>query len=246
MGFPTPPLQTIVVTLDHGINDVKADSPSVLLRSLGHHVLVVGYDFAEIYGRRVTADLVIVEAGSHLEIGKDAIRRLRDREDLAGAGVIICVDVVRVAGLDVQMGADDFILMPLAADELAARLRQLKWRGSAQDPVGRTRYGNIVLDSTSLQAFASGQSLKLTPYEFQLLKFLVERAGRVFTREELLSRVWGYRHVGRVRTVDTHILNLRGKLGSAGELLEAVRGMGYKLRKIESGAAEGARAQSMA
>jgi DNA-binding response OmpR family regulator len=227
-------LQTIVITLDHGNNDVRPDSPAVLLRSLGHQVLVVGYDFAELYGRRTAADLVIVEAGSHLEIGKDAIKRLRDREELAGAGILICVDVTRVAGLDVQMGADDFILMPLSADELSARLRQLKWRGSSKNPVGRTRYGDIVLDATSLQAFAAGESLKLTPYEFQLLKFLVERAGRVFTREELLSRVWGYRHVGRVRTVDTHILNLRGKLGPLGELLEAVRGMGYKLRKLDT------------
>ena len=185
---------------------------------------------------------MVVEAGSHLEIGKDAIKRLRDREELAGTGILICVDVTRVAGLDVQMGADDFILMPLAVDELAARLRQLKWRGTAQNPAGRSRYGEIILDTTSLQAFSAGQSLKLTPYEFQLLKFLVERAGRVFTREELLSRVWGYRHVGRVRTVDTHILNLRGKLGAAGELLEAVRGMGYKLRKLENQQAKAPRA----
>jgi DNA-binding response OmpR family regulator len=70
--------------------------------------------------------------------------------------------------------------------------------------------------------------------EFQLLRFLAERAGVVFSREELLTRVWGYRHVGRGRTVDTHILNLRGKLGRAGDLLEAVRGMGYKLRRTES------------
>ena len=71
-------------------------------------------------------------------------------------------------------------------------------------------------------------------YYEKLLKFMTERAGVVFSREELLTRVWGYRHVGRVRTVDTHILNLRGKLGAAGDLLEAVRGMGYKLRKLES------------
>jgi two-component system phosphate regulon response regulator PhoB len=243
MGASSTVLQTIVVTLDHALNDVRPDAPAVLLRSLGHQVTVVGYDFAELAGRRVSADLVVVEAGSHLEIGKDAIKRLRDREELAGTGILICVDVTRVAGLDVQMGADDFILMPLAGDELAARLRQLKWRGTAQNPAGRSRYGGIILDTTSLQAFSAGQSLKLTPYEFQLLKFLVERAGRVFTREELLSRVWGYRHVGRVRTVDTHILNLRGKLGAAGELLEAVRGMGYKLKKLENQQSEGPRAQ---
>jgi DNA-binding response OmpR family regulator len=244
MGHASPPLQAIVITLDQGINDVKADAPAALLRGLGHQVLVMGYDFAEIHGRRITADVAIIEAGSHLEIGKDAIKRLRDREDLAGVGILICVEMIRVAGLDMEMGADDFILMPLTADELSARVRQLRWRGSAQTTAGRSRYGEIVLDSTLLQGFVAGRSLKLTPYEFQLLKFLVERAGRVFTREELLSRVWGYRHVGRVRTVDTHILNLRGKLGATGGLLEAVRGMGYKLRKIDGPASENLRAQS--
>ena len=119
----------------------------------------------------------------------------------------------------------------------------MRWRDQTTATTPRIRYGELTLDCTSLQAFVGDRSLKLTPYEFQLLKFLVERAGRVFTREELLSRVWGYRHVGRVRTVDTHILNLRGKLGSAGELLEAVRGMGYKLKKLDNQQNEGPRAQ---
>lgn len=211
--------------------DPRRGLPAALLRSLGHQVMVVGYDLAEIAGQRSNADVVVVEAGPHLEIGKDAVRRLRDRSDLAGAGILICVEVTRVGALDVQMGADDFILMPLAIAELSARVRQLNWRSEAQGPAGGTRYGDIVLDSSSLQAFAAGQALNLTPYEFQLLKFFVEHAGRVYSREELLSRIWGYRYVGRVRTVDTHILNLRAKMAAAGELLESVRGMGYKLRK---------------
>ena len=72
------------------------------------------------------------------------------------------------------------------------------------------------------------------PYEFQLLRFLADRVGRVFTRQELLSRVWGYRHVGRVRTVDTHVLNLRAKLGELGDRLQSVRGMGYKLQRADA------------
>jgi DNA-binding response OmpR family regulator len=84
------------------------------------------------------------------------------------------------------------------------------------------------------QAYEGGKSLGLTPYEFQLLRFLADRVGRVFTRQELLSRVWGYRHVGRVRTVDTHVLNLRSKLGELGERLQSVRGMGYKLQRPDA------------
>jgi two-component system alkaline phosphatase synthesis response regulator PhoP len=123
--------------------------------------------------------------------------------------------------------------MPIVPRELSARLRQLGWRDSVGQGGRIVRHAGFVLDCVSLQASYRDRPLMLTPYEFQLLKFLAERAGVVFSREELLTRVWGYRHVGRVRTVDTHILNLRGKLGTAGDLLESVRGMGYKLRKVE-------------
>ena len=98
----------------------------------------------------------------------------------------------------------------------------------------QVRYGEIVLDCEMRQAYLGGQTLGLTPYEFQLLRFLADRVGRVFTRQELLSRVWGYRHVGRVRTVDTHVLNLRAKLGSLGDRLQSVRGMGYKLQRADA------------
>jgi DNA-binding response OmpR family regulator len=107
----------------------------------------------------------------------------------------------------------------------------------------QVRYGDVMLDCEMRQAYEGGRSLGLTPYEFQLLRFLADRVGRVFTRQELLSRVWGYRHVGRVRTVDTHVLNLRAKLGDLGERLQSVRGMGYKLQRADasmSGAAASA------
>jgi DNA-binding response OmpR family regulator len=226
-------LSAIVVTLEPGLSSVRVDSPAAVIRGLGHTVTVVGYDLTEIATRALRADVLVVEAGAHLEIGRDAIKRLRAMETLANARVLLCVDVTRVAGLDPEVGADDFLLMPIIPRELSARLRQLGWRESVSS--GRViKHGGFVLDCVSLVASYRGAPLKLTPYEFQLLKFLAERAGVVFSREELLTRVWGYRHVGRVRTVDTHILNLRGKLGAAGDLLEAVRGMGYKLRKVQS------------
>jgi two-component system OmpR family response regulator/two-component system alkaline phosphatase synthesis response regulator PhoP len=134
------------------------------------------------------------------------------------------------------MGADDFILMPVSPDELAARLRQLHARDKRPGSPLQVRYGEIVLDCEMRQAYLRGETLGLTPYEFQLLRFLADRVGRVFTRQELLSRVWGYRHVGRVRTVDTHVLNLRAKLGSLGDRLQSVRGMGYKLQRADAAA----------
>ncbi len=227
-------LSVILVTLDPGLSAARVDSPAAIVRGMGHHVTVVGYDLNEILERGMAADVLVIEAGPHLEIGRDAIKRLRAVEALASARVLLCVDVTRVAGLDPEMGADDFVLMPIVPRELSARLRQLGWREIMGQGGRVVRHGGFVLDCVALQASYRGQPLKLTPYEFQLLKFMTERAGVVFSREELLTRVWGYRHVGRVRTVDTHILNLRGKLGPAGDLLEAVRGMGYKLRKLDS------------
>ena len=229
----TESLRAIVVTLDPSAAAGRVDSPAAVIRSLGHDVQVVGYDLVEIGERPRRVDMLVIEAGPHLEIARDAIRRLRDIDALAGARILLCVDVTRVAGLDPEIGADDFVLMPIVPRELSARLRQLRWREMVGQGGRVIRHGGFLLDCVSLEASYQGRALKLTPYEFQLLKFLTERAGVVFSREELLTRVWGYRHVGRVRTVDTHILNLRGKLGPAAEMLEAVRGMGYKLRKIE-------------
>jgi DNA-binding response OmpR family regulator len=228
-----PSLRTIVVTLDRGRNDVRSDAPASLLRTLGHEVLVVGYDFAELSRRTSPIDIAIIEAGPHIEIGRDAIKRLRERPELVAARFLLCVEVGRVSGLDPETGADDFILSPVSGEELAARLRQLQARDKRPGAPLQLRYGDVVLDCEVRQAYLAGRSLGLTPYEFQLLRFLVDRLGRVFTRQELLSRVWGYRHVGRVRTVDTHVLNLRTKLGTLGDRLQSVRGLGYKLVRAD-------------
>jgi two-component system, OmpR family, alkaline phosphatase synthesis response regulator PhoP len=227
------PLRIVVVTLNRGQNDVRPDAPAEVLRNLGHHVLVMGYDFAELDRKTAAIDIAVVEAGSHLEIGRDAIKRLRARPELLATRVLVCVEVSRVSGLDPETGADDFILMPIGAEELTARLYQLQARDRRPGSPLQIRYGELTLDCEVRQASVGGQSLGLTPYEFQLLRFLVDRVGRVFTRQELLSRVWGYRHVGRVRTVDTHVLNLRTKMGHLGDRLQSVRGLGYKLLRAD-------------
>jgi DNA-binding response OmpR family regulator len=233
MQFPGPRLRVIVVTLDRGSNDVRPDAPAALLRALGHDVTIVGYDFAELDRKELRVDVALIEAGAHLEIGRDAIKRLRARPELAATRVLVCVEVARVSGLDPETGADDFILMPLSPEELTARLRQLQARDKRPGAPLLIRYGELVLDCEVRQASLGGNPLGLTPYEFQLLRFLVDRVGRVFTRQELLSRVWGYRHVGRVRTVDTHVLNLRTKMGGLGDRLQSVRGLGYKLLRVD-------------
>ena len=229
-----PRLRTVVVTLDPEGAASRTDSPACLLRALGHEVIVSGFDLLELESRPAPADVVIVEAGEHLEIGRSAIQRLRQRPELIAARILLSLELPRVMAFTAEIGADDFILSPITLEELAARLWQLKARDSRPRAPLQLRYGEIVLDCEMRQAYREDQSLKLTPYEFQLLRFLVERINRVFSRQELLSRVWGYRHAGGGRTVDTHTLNLRRKLGDHGERLQSVLGVGYKLQRLDA------------
>jgi len=226
-------LRTIVVTLDPGCSESRAGSLAPMLRALGHEVIVSGYDLAELGSELAPVDVVIVEAGEHLVIGRQAIQRLRQRPELIAARILIGLEVARVVALSAETGADDFILIPASSDELAARLWQLKARDGRPRSALQLRYGDIVLDCEMRQAYRDEQSLTLTAFEFQLLRFLVERVSRVFTRQELLTRVWGYRHAGSGRSVDTHILNLRKKLGDLGDRLQTVIGVGYKLQRLD-------------
>jgi DNA-binding response OmpR family regulator len=227
------PLRTVVVTLDPEGTPSRTDSPAYLLRALGHEVIVSGFDLTELDARPVPADVVIVQAGEHLESGRSAIQRLRQRPELIAARILLCLEVACVVAFTAEIGADDFILSPVTTEELAARLWQLRARDNRPRAPLQLRYGDIVLDCEMRQAYRDEESLKLTPYEFQLLRFFVERINRVFSRQELLSRVWGYRHAGGGRTVDTHTLNLRRKLGDLGERLQSVLGVGYKLQKAD-------------
>jgi DNA-binding response OmpR family regulator len=123
---------------------------------------------------------------------------------------------------------DDFCLTPFHPQELHARLNHLFWK-SGQGTRGDTvSYGDLILNIETYQAAVRGQPLDLTYMEYELLKFLVAHPGKVFTREVLLSRVWGYDYFGGARTVDVHVRRLRSKLGEehAG-LIQTVRSVGY-------------------
>jgi DNA-binding response OmpR family regulator len=229
-----PSLRTIVVTLDPGSGEARADALAPMLHALGHQVIVSGYDLTELESCAAPADVIVVEAREHLEIGRQAIERLRQRPELIAARILIGLEVARVVALSAETGADDFILIPASLNELAARLWQLRARDRRLAAPLQLHYGDVALDCEMRQAYRGEESLGLTSYEFQLLRFLVERASRVFTRQELLMRVWGYRHAGSGRNVDTHILNLRKKLGSLGDRLQAVIGVGYKLQRLDA------------
>ncbi len=123
---------------------------------------------------------------------------------------------------------DDFCLTPFHPQELHARLNHLFWKGGQGARGNTISYGDLILNVETYQAAIKGRPLDLTYMEYELLKFLVAHPGKVFSREILLSRVWGYDYFGGARTVDVHVRRLRSKLGEehAG-LIQTVRSVGY-------------------
>jgi DNA-binding response OmpR family regulator len=124
---------------------------------------------------------------------------------------------------------DDFCLTPFHPRELEARLKHLFWRTGTGTRPELVEYGPLVLNLETYQAAIEAKPLDLTYMEYELLKFLATNPGKVFTREILLSRVWGYEYYGGARTVDVHIRRLRAKLGEEhANLIQTVRSVGYK------------------
>jgi len=124
---------------------------------------------------------------------------------------------------------DDFCLAPMRQPELVARLKHLFWRSGRGTRPELVEYGPLVLNLETYQAAISGRPLDLTYMEYELLKFLSSNPGKVFTRETLLSRVWGYDYYGGARTVDVHVRRLRAKLSEEhAPLIQTVRSVGYR------------------
>lgn len=124
---------------------------------------------------------------------------------------------------------DDFCLMPFHPQELEARLRHLLYRTGRGSTPELVEYGDLALNLETYQAALSGKPLDLTYMEYELLKFFATHSAKVFTREQLLSRVWGYEYYGGARTVDVHVRRLRAKLGEEhANLIQTVRSVGYR------------------
>ena len=176
------------------------------------------------------AGAIVCDWGS--ERGEDAFalcRALRKR-DVPLEPLLLIVDPARLASLELREDLfDDFICAPLRAEELEARLKHLFWRTGRGLRPELVEYGPLVLNLETYQASVSGRALDLTYMEYELLRFLATHPGRVFTRETLLSRVWGYEYYGGARTVDVHVRRLRAKLGEENAaLISTVRSVGYR------------------
>ncbi|MFT3699186.1 MAG: response regulator transcription factor [Kofleriaceae bacterium] len=174
--------------------------------------------------------VVVVEAGDDVARAHRAIQKLRDDGPLVEVPILVAVPVARLPALDFSIGFDDFVLMPIVPAELYARLRQLDWKAATFGSDEVIKIDDLVIDIAGYEAKVSGHRIDLTHQEFELLRYLAQHRGRVFTRQALLERAWGLQYAGGTRTVDIHVRRVRAKLGSAGELVETVRNVGYKMR----------------
>ena len=175
-------------------------------------------------------DLILLDWMMPLVSGLEVCRRLKMRPETRGIPIIMLSarseDVDKVRGLEI--GADDYVIKPYSLVELMARLRAhlRRVRPAAAGLV--LEWGDISLDSETHRVVRGGAALKLGPTEFRLLATLLEKPGRVFSREQLLDRVWGRDIYVDSRTVDVHIGRLRKSLGGV-DVLRTVRGAGYAL-----------------
>lgn len=158
---------------------------------------------------------------------------VREHATLKNVPLVALVPEPEAARLDLSLGFDDLLLFPYRLAELAARLRLLAYRQESQLAPGTLRLGPLTLDEATYEVRIDGVPVDLTLKEYQLLLFLVKNPNRVFTREELLDRVWGDEYYGGTRTVDVHVRRVRAKTEAAGETIETVRGVGYKLGLTE-------------
>lgn len=175
--------------------------------------------------------ILIVDAGDDLPLARVCLEGIGAIEVLSGVPTLLVVTVPRLSGLDFSLGFDDFVLSPVVPAELHARLRQLDWRSAAFGSDEIIKVGDLVIDMAGYEAYLHGRRLSFTHQEFELITFLARNRGRVYSRDQLLQRVWGYEYTGGTRTVDIHVRRVRAKLGAtSGGLIETVRNVGYKMR----------------
>jgi len=168
--------------------------------------------------------------------GLDVCRQIRRNEATSATPIIMLTakgeEIDRVVGF--ELGADDYIAKPFSPRELVLRVKAILKRSSLRgEPAKKISVSDLLIDLDRHQVWIAGKEITLTHTEFNLLRTLASRRGRVQTRDRLLADVWNYELDVDSRTVDTHIKRLRSKLGKMGEAIETVRGLGYRFREEE-------------
>lgn len=137
----------------------------------------------------------------------------------------------KVLGLD--LGADDYLVKPFSMMEMVSRIRAVLRRTEPEQNSATLRLGKLQMDSDARTVFADGARVELTYKEFELLHLFLQHPGRVYSRDQLLAKIWGTDYLGETRTVDVHIGTLRTKLGACGDYIRTVRGVGYRMEELK-------------
>ena len=181
-------------------------------------------------------DLIILDVMMPIMDGVETCERLRMDKRFKDTLIMFLSargeDYSQVAAF--ESGADDYVTKPFSVRELILRIKAILKRGSSQknETVEIERqFGDLVIDIDSHEVFVNKEQISLTALEFRLLSQLIDRRGRVQSRDQLLSDVWGYSAEVTTRTVDTHIKRLREKLGTMGKYVQTIRGVGYKFSR---------------
>ena len=175
--------------------------------------------------------LVLLDIMLPGEDGIQVLRRLRENSQTKRLPVMMITakgtEYDKVFGLDT--GADDYMAKPFGMMELVARVKALLRRSEGPEEQKRYLLGSLSVSTAEHEVKVDGELARLTYKEFELLCLLLKHRGLVLTRDQILSQIWGYEFDGESRTVDVHIRTLRHKLGRAGDYIETVRGVGYKI-----------------
>lgn len=178
-----------------------------------------------------TPELVLLDIMLHGEDGIEILKKLRNSAKTKDIPVIMVTakgsEYDKVIGLDT--GADDYITKPFGMMELVSRIKAVLRRTIREKTDTKYRVGNLSIDVEKHKVKVDGETVTLTLKEFELLEKLMKNRHIVLTRDRLLEEIWGYDFTGETRTVDVHVRTLRQKLGTAGELIETVRGVGYRI-----------------
>ena len=213
---------------DAAIRDIEVYA----LRSTGFEAegLETGAELFAALKKRLP-ELIILDVMLPGEDGLEILRRLRLSAVTRNVPVIMATargaEYDKITGLD--SGADDYLVKPFGMMEMVSRVRAVLRRTSPMRTEEPLAIGDIRLDPGTHTVTVAGRAVTLTLKEFELLRSLMEKPGTVFTRDRLLSEVWGTDYDGETRTVDVHIRTLRQKLGEAGGMIGTVRGVGYRL-----------------
>ncbi|MBS1258468.1 MAG: Transcriptional regulatory protein BaeR [Candidatus Scalindua arabica] len=181
-----------------------------------------------------TPDLLILDLMLPDKDGLEICKHLKKEDKFSSIPIIMLTakgdETDKILGL--EFGADDYVTKPFSPKELVARVKAVLRRRQKVEEFGKLDVGGIlIVDTEKYEVFVEGKRVELTSTEFRILKLLLSKKSKVFSRDDILDHLWGHEKIVLDRTIDVHIKHLRDKLGKAGRFIKNIRGVGYKLEE---------------